>query len=333
MKREPPRRPDRPIEAGGDVVWLHVEDDTDERLDALVAERTRLSRSRVAALIASGEVTVNGGPAQKSYRPRAGDEIRVEIPPPPPIELAAQHLPIDVVYEDEHLVVVDKPHGMVVHPAPGHPDGTVVNALLGRYGDLSPIGLPRRPGVVHRLDRDTSGLMIVARREEAHQALSAALARREVGRGYLAAVWGRFEPERATIDRPMARHPGDRRRMAVVEGGRRAVTHVRWLERWPAADLLAIRLETGRTHQIRVHLADSGHPVVGDPVYGSGRERGMSGAGGQWAARFARRVGRLFLHAARLSFVHPVTGDELTFTSELPEPLAGALSWARETAS
>lgn len=333
MRREPSRRPDRPTEPGAETVRLRIEADADERLDALLAERTRLSRSRIAALIAAGEVTVNEEPVQKSYRPRAGDEIRVEIPPPPPIELAAQDLPIDVVYEDEHLVVVDKPHGMVVHPAPGHPDGTVVNALLGRYGDLSPIGLPRRPGIVHRLDRDTSGLMIVARREEAHQALSAALARREVGRGYLAAVWGRFEPERSTIDRPIARHPNDRKRMAVVEDGRRAVTHVRWLERWPAADLLAIRLETGRTHQIRVHLADTGHPVVGDPVYGAGWERGMTGAGGQWAARFARRVGRLFLHAARLSFVHPATGDELTFTSELPEPLAGALAWARDSAS
>jgi 23S rRNA pseudouridine1911/1915/1917 synthase len=316
-----------------ETVRLRIEHDTDARLDALLAEHTRLSRSRIATLIAAGEVRVNDTPVSKSYRPRAGDEIRLEIPPPPPIELAAEALPIDVIYEDEHLVVIDKPHGMVVHPAPGHPGGTVVNALLGRYGDLSPVGLPRRPGIVHRLDRDTSGLMIVARRAEAHQALSAALARREIGRGYLAAVWGRFEPEEMTIDRPIARHPKDRKRMAVVQDGRRAVTHVRWLERWPAADLLAIRLETGRTHQIRVHLADTGHPVVGDPVYGAGWERGMTGVGGQWAARFARRAGRLFLHAARLSFVHPATGTELTFTSELPEPLAGALAWARDTAS
>jgi len=256
----------------------------------------------------------------------------MEVPPPPPARLAAQDIPVEVVYEDEHLVVVDKPHGMVVHPAPGHPDGTLVNALLGRYGELSPIGLPARPGIVHRLDRDTSGLMVVARRAEAQAALSAALARREIGRGYLAAVWGRFEPEETTIDRPIARHPKDRKRMAVVEGGRRAATHLRRLERWPAADLLAVRLETGRTHQIRVHAADVGHPVVRDPIYGAGWERGMTGAGGQWAIRFARRAGRLFLHAARLTFAHPATGEELTFTSELPEPLAGALAWARETA-
>jgi 23S rRNA pseudouridine1911/1915/1917 synthase len=222
---------------------------------------------------------------------------------------------------------------MVVHPAPGHPTGTLVNALLGRYGTLSPVGLPRRPGIVHRLDRDTSGLMIVAREAEAHRALAAALARREVGRGYLAAVWGRFEPDGTTIDRPIGRHPRDRKRMAVVEDGRRAITHVRRLERWPAADLLAVRLETGRTHQIRVHVADLGHPVVCDPIYGAGWERGMTGAGGQWAARFARRVQRLFLHAAHLSFVHPVNGEAMTFSSELPEPLAGALAWARETVS
>lgn len=316
-----------------DVVRFRVDEDVEERLDAWLAARMRQSRSQLAALITGERVTVDGAPVSKSYRPRAGDEIRVEVPPPPPVELAAEEIPVEVVYEDEHLVVVDKPHGMVVHPAPGHPTGTLVNALLGRYGELSPVGLPLRPGVVHRLDRDTSGLMIVARRAETHQALAAALARREVGRGYLAAVWGRFEPERATIDRPIGRHPKDRKRMAVIEGGRRAVTHVRRLERWPAADLLAIRLQTGRTHQIRVHVADLGHPVICDPIYGAGWERGMTGAGGQWALRFARRVERLFLHAARLSFVHPATGEELAFSSELPEPLAGALAWARETSS
>lgn len=319
--------------ADAETVRVRIEDDADERLDALLGARTRLSRSKVASLIGEKRVTVNGAPTVKSYRPKAGDEILVEIPPPPPVDLVAQDIPVPVVHEDEHLLVVDKPHGMVVHPAPGHPDGTLVNALLGRYGELSPIGLPRRPGIVHRLDRDTSGLLIVARREEAHRALASALSRRRVGRGYLAAVWGGFEPEEATIDRPIGRHPKDRKRMAVVEDGRPAVTHVRRLERWPATDLLAIRLETGRTHQIRVHLADTGHPVVEDPVYGPGWERGMTGAGGQWALRFARRTGRLFLHAARLSFVHPATRERMTFTSELPEPLSGALEWARESVS
>jgi len=322
--------PERPTP---EVVRFHVDADIDERLDAWLSARLRLSRSQIASLIVDGKVTVDGGGVNKSYRPRAGDDVRVEIPPPPPNELVAEDIPVNVVYEDEHLLVVDKPHGMVVHPAPGHPTGTLVNALLGRYGTLSSVGLPRRPGIVHRLDRDTSGLMIVAREAEAHRALAAALSRREVGRGYLAAVWGRFEPDRTTIDRPIGRHPGDRKRMAVVEDGRRAVTHVQRLERWPAADLLAVRLQTGRTHQIRVHVADLGHPIVGDPIYGPGWERGMTGAGGQWAARFARRTQRLFLHAARLSFVHPVSGEALTFSSALPEPLAGALAWARETAS
>ncbi|MFW6084375.1 MAG: RluA family pseudouridine synthase [Gemmatimonadota bacterium] len=322
--RSPPTEPE--------TFRLAVDDDTAERIDALLADRSRLSRSQVAALIAEERVRVDGRPISKSYRPRAGDRIVMEIPPPPPNELVPEDIPVEVVYEDDHLLVVEKPYGMVVHPAPGHETGTLVHALLGPYGSLSPVGLPRRPGIVHRLDRDTSGLLIVARRAEAHRALSKALAAREVGRGYLAAVWGRFDRERATIDRPIGRDPNDRKRMAVVEGGRRAVTHVRRLERWPAADLIAVRLETGRTHQIRVHLADTGHPIVCDPFYGAGWERGMTGAGGQWALRFAGRVDRLFLHAARLSFVHPVTGEELTFTSSLPEPLAGALAWARSTA-
>lgn len=316
-----------------EVVRFHLDEDVDERVDTWLSGRLSLSRSQVASLITEGKVRVDGDIVSKSYRPRSGADIRVEIPAPPAIDLVAEDLPIDVVYEDDHLLVVDKPHGMVVHPAPGHPTGTLVNAILGRYGTLSPVGLPRRPGIVHRLDRDTSGLMIVAREAEAHRSLAEALARREIGRGYLAAAWGRFEPEQTTIDRPIGRHPKDRKRMAVVEGGRRAITHVRRLERWPAADLLAVRLQTGRTHQIRVHASDLGHPLVRDPVYGAGWERGMAGAGGQWAAHFARRAGRLFLHAARLSFVHPVSGEQLTFSSDLPEPLAAALAWARETAS
>lgn len=314
-----------------ETVSIHVAADSDDRLDAIVAGRTALSRSQAAELIGDGRILVNGGAVRKSYRPRAGDDIVVQLPAPPSTDLAAEDIPIPVIYEDEHLVVVDKPHGMVVHPAPGHWTGTLVNALLGRYGTLSSVGLPLRPGVVHRLDRDTSGLMIVARRDDAHRVLARALSRREVGRGYLTAAWGRVEPEEQTIDRPIARHPKDRMRMAVVDDGRRAVTHVQHLERWPAADLLAIRLETGRTHQIRVHLAALGHPVVCDPVYGAGWERGMMGAGGQWALRLARMCDRLFLHAAHLSFVHPVSGERLSFTSPLPEPLAGAVAWARET--
>jgi 23S rRNA pseudouridine1911/1915/1917 synthase len=312
---------------------IDVGEDVGERLDAYLADRLSLSRSRVAALVAEGLVTVNGAAARKSYRPAAGDRIEVEVPPLPAVDLAPERIDVPVVFEDDHLLVVDKPAGLVVHPAPGHPSGTLVNALLAITDRLSPVGAPLRPGIVHRLDRDTSGLLVVAKTEEAHRALAADLARRRVGRGYLAAAWGRVEPEEMTIDRPIGRSPADRKRMAVVPGGRRAVTHVRRLERWPAADLLAVRLETGRTHQIRVHLTDMGHPLVGDPVYGRGWERGMSGAGGRWAEELVRRCGRLFLHAARLSFRHPATGERLAFTSRLPALLTEAVAWARASST
>jgi len=313
-------------------IRIDIDADLEDRIDAVLSNHTQLSRSRITALIEAGAVEVNGARVRKSYRPRAGDTILMAIPPLPPVELIPEDIPVEIVFEDEHLVVVDKPSGLVVHPAPGHPSGTLVNALLARPGSLSSVGLPNRPGIVHRLDRDTSGLLVVARQDKAHQILAAALSRREVGRGYVAATWGHIEPEEMTIDRPIARHPKDRKRMAVVDDGRPSITHVRRLERWPAADLLAIRLETGRTHQIRVHLKHIGHPVVGDPIYGPGWERGMSGAGGVWATVFARKAGRLFLHAARLSFKHPISGEQLSFTSALPEPLAAAVEWARGTA-
>lgn len=315
-----------------DRIRIDIDADLEDRLDAILSTRTNLSRSRVTTLIEAGAVEVNGQHVRKSYRPRAGDTILVAIPSSPPVDLLPEDIPIDIIYEDEDLVVVDKPYGLVVHPAPGHPAGTLVNALLARTESLSSVGLPNRPGIVHRLDRDTSGLLVVARRDEAHRILSKALSRREVERGYVAATWGRLGPEEITIDYPIGRHPKDRKRMAVVERGRPSVTHVRRLESWPAADLLAIRLETGRTHQIRVHLRHTGHPVVGDPIYGPGWERGMSGAGGVWATEFGRQAGRLFLHAARLSFKHPTSGEEMTFNSPLPKRLARAVTWARDNA-
>ncbi|MDT8435913.1 MAG: RluA family pseudouridine synthase [Gemmatimonadota bacterium] len=308
---------------------IAIDADADERLDALLARRLDLSRSRAAALIEDGRVRLAGATVRKSHRPRAGECFVVELPPEPSVELRPEPIPVPVVYEDGHLLVVDKPAGLVVHPAPGHPSGTLVNALLHITDRLSPLGLPHRPGIVHRLDRDTSGLLVVAKDAGTHRALSEALARRRVKRGYVAAAWGRFEPELARIDAPIGRHPRDRTRMAVVDGGRPAVSHVRRLERWAAADLLAVRLQTGRTHQIRVHLAHSGHPVVGDPLYGGDRERGLAGAADRWARELRRRCGRMFLHAARLEFVHPASGERLRFTSRLPEPLASALTWAR----
>ncbi len=314
-----------------DARRIEVATDSEQRLDAFLAGRLDTSRSRVAQWIEEGLVRLNGGPVRKSHRPRAGDLLDVEVPPEPVVDLLPEPIPVRIVFEDDHLLVVDKPAGLVVHPAPGHPSGTLVNALLAITDRLSPVGAPLRPGIVHRLDRDTSGLMVVAKDERTHRGLSADLARRRVMRGYLAAAWGRIDLEEQTIDRPLARHPKDRKRMAVVPGGRRAVTHVRRLERWIAADLLALRLETGRTHQIRVHLADAGHPIVGDPVYGRDWQRGIGGAGGRWAEELARRSGRLFLHAARLGFRHPETGERLTFTCPLPEPLAGAVAWARNS--
>ena len=312
-------------------IHLEVESDSAARLDAWLSDRLNLSRSRVAALVSEGGVRVGDEPVRKSYRPRAGDRIDVELPAIPTTSLSAEPISVPIVYEDEFLLVVDKPSGLVVHPAPGHRSGTLVNALLACTDRLSSIGLPFRPGIVHRLDRDTSGLMVVAKEDSAHRTLAGDIAARRVGRGYLSMSWGHLVEERFRVERPIGRHPKDRKRMAVVQTGRRAVTHVRRLEQFAAADLVALRLQTGRTHQIRVHLLDLGHPIVGDPVYGRAWERGIMGAGGRWASELARRAGRLFLHSARLSFDHPVSEERLTFTSPLPEPLASALTWARET--
>jgi len=314
-----------------EVHRFRVDDDPDDRLDAYLADRLRLSRSRIAELVADGKVLVDGRPTRKSHRPRKGEEVTVTVPPPPATAIVPEALPLEVVYEDEHLAVVDKRAGVVVHPAAGHHGGTLVNALLYHLGSLSSIGEPTRPGIVHRLDKDTSGLMVVARSDVAHRRLSRAIARREVRRGYIAASWGHVGEDEFAVDAPIARDPARRQRMAVVEGGRPARTLFRRLERWPAADLLAVRLHTGRTHQIRVHLRHLGHPIVGDPIYGVRWSLGMTGAGGRWAEEFERRSGRLFLHAARLGFTHPVTHAPLAFTSELPEPLAAALAWARGT--
>ena len=316
-----------------DPLRVHVETDSEDRLDAFLADRLAISRNRVASLMDDGRVLLHGQPVRKSYRPRAGDELLVDVPPPPDIAVKPEPIPVSVVFEDEFLLVVDKPAGLVVHPAPGHPSGTLVNALLHRTDRLSTIGAPLRPGIVHRLDRDTSGLMVVAKDEAAHRTLSADIAARKVGRGYIAACWGRLEPDQLTIDRPVGRHLKDRKRMAVVANGRPSVTHVRRLERFVAADLLAVRLQTGRTHQIRVHLLDAGHPIVGDPIYGDGWQRGFTGAGGRWADELARRAGRLFLHAARLTFRHPVSDERLVFSSPLPGTLAGAVDWARDSTS
>lgn len=303
-----------------------------ERLDAhLAARMPELSRSRVARLIGEGAVLLNGRRARKSERVEPGDTVEVDVPDPEPSRVEAEPIPLDIVYEDRDLLVVNKPAGLVVHPAPGHASGTMVNALLHHVSDLSGIGGVRRPGIVHRLDKDTSGLIMVAKHDRSHRRLSRALKRRQVHRSYLTASWGHLDADRRTVDAPVGRSRRHRKRMAVLDGGRRAVTHFERLERWVAADLLRAQLETGRTHQIRVHLEHIGHPVVGDDLYGGGGARGISGTGHAWARDLERRVHRQFLHAHRLVFDHPRTGERVELECPLPPDLADAADWAAET--
>jgi 23S rRNA pseudouridine1911/1915/1917 synthase len=316
----------------GDWTEIRVEDEPGARLDTWLAERLDLSRSRAAALIEGGHVLLNGRPPRKRDRPAQGDVLRVRVPAPEPSPLEPEAIPLDIVYQDADLLVVDKPAGMVVHPAPGHRGGTLVNALLHAVDDLSGIGGVLRTGIVHRLDRDTSGLLLVAKHDAAHRRLADDLRHRRIRRRYLALAWGHLPEAQATVDAPIGRHPGDRKRMAVVEGGRRAVTRFRRVEAWRAADLLQAQLETGRTHQIRVHLLHLGHPVVGDATYGAGRERGFSGPARAWARELARRTPRQFLHAAELRLSHPRTGEELRFRSPLPPDLQAVVDWARAEA-
>ncbi len=301
-----------------------------ERLDAFLAARfEHLSRSRAAQLIEAGHVTVNERIPKKSEKVSAGDVVLVRLPAPEPSAVTPEDIPLNIVYQDKDLLVIDKPAGLVVHPGAGHKGGTLVNALLHHIKDLSGIGGVLRPGIVHRLDRDTSGLMIVAKNDETHRALSAALKKREIRRRYLVAAWGHLPQDELVVDAPIGRLPHDRKKMAVVPTGRPAVTKFKRLERWRGADLLKAELQTGRTHQIRVHLLSIGHPVVGDALYSPAGERGISGPAQPWARALARRTPRQFLHAAELAFRHPRTREVMRFASELPEDLAVAAAWAR----
>lgn len=301
-----------------------------QRLDAFIASHLpQLSRSRAAQLIEAGGVRVNDRIPKKSEKVAAGDVVLVVVPAPAETRVAAENVPLDIVYQDSDLIVIDKPAGMVVHPAPGNYAGTLVNALLHHIKDLSGIGGVMRPGIVHRLDKDTSGLMLVAKNDHAHRVLSAALKKREIKRRYLVAAWGHLSDEERVVDAPIGRSPQGRKKMAVVEQGRPARTRFKRLERWKGADLLLAELQTGRTHQIRVHLLSIGHPVVGDRLYAPSGERGMSGSASGWARMLARQVGRQFLHATELAFRHPRTGEILRFRSDLPLDLKAAAEWAR----
>ena len=307
----------------GDRYEFVVSDDSGPaRLDAWLAgqpalSQTGLSRSRLQALAADGLITVNDQPARPAQRVRPGDAIVVSVPPvAAPADLVPQDIPLAVVYEDSHVAVVDKPAGLAVHPGPGHPDGTLVNALLARCPDIRGIGGELRPGIVHRLDRDTSGLMVVAKTQPAHIRLTEQLKDRSVLKEYLGVAVGLVTPASGVIDAPIARDPRHRQRMAVDAGGRVARTHYETEAELPDHTLLRLRLETGRTHQIRVHLAYQGYPLLGDPVYG----------------KASGRIGRQFLHAARLGFRHPETGEWSEHEAGLPIDLARLLAKLRSHA-
>ena len=312
---------------------IHItttEADAGQRLDkSLSTQLPELSRSRIKALIEAGQVTLANGetlcdPARKV---KSGEEICITIPPPEPAIPEPQAIPLNIVYEDDALLVIDKPVGLTVHPAPGNPDGTLVNALLAHCGDsLSGIGGVARPGIVHRLDKDTSGLMAVAKSDAAHQTLSAQLAERSMKRTYQAIVWGIPLPTSGSIEGTIGRSPKNRKKMAVVsKGGKPAVTHYTLLESFGSASLIECRLETGRTHQIRVHMGHLGHALLGDPLYGTKRKNTPVEL-----ADFLKNFNRQALHACALTLKHPKTNKTQSFTSPLPEDIQTLLDLLRD---
>lgn len=285
---------------------LHPEQ-AGERLDSYLSGAVEgLTRSAAQGLLENGLVTCEGKPLKKNYKLAGGEELVLTLPEVRETDLVPEDIPLDLVYEDDDIIIVNKPRGMVVHPAAGNWSGTLVNALMFHCGArLSGINGEHRPGIVHRIDKDTSGLLVIAKNDAAHQSLAAQIAAHTARREYQAIVVGSPKLERGTVDKPIARHKTDRKRMAIVEGGRDAVTHYEVLRRYAGYTHMAFSLETGRTHQIRVHMASIGHPIIGDPLYGRSRDR-FSDIGGQC------------LHAARLTLTHPKTGETLVFTSELP---------------
>ena len=299
------------------LILQTASEDAGKRLDAWLAEQTELTRSAVQKLMEEGRVTAAGKPLAKNTRLTGGETVSVELPEPEAVDIVPQNIPLDVVYEDEDVIVVNKPKGLVVHPAPGHPDGTLVNALLYHCGEsLSGVGGQKRPGIVHRIDRDTSGLIIAAKNDAAHLALAAQLADHTLARTYECLAVGNFREDSGTVNAPIGRHPVDRKRMAVVrQGGREAVTHWEVIARYPGVTHLRCRLETGRTHQIRVHLAHIGHPILGDTVYGA--KKPVPGLTGQC------------LHAVGLRFLHPRTGEPVELTCPLPEEFVRMLDKLR----
>lgn len=293
------------------------EEEAGTRIDLYLArEIPDISRSRFQQLINEGQVLVNARAVRPSYRLRPGDEISVHLPPAETPQIIPEPIPIEIVYEDQDVLVVNKPRGMVVHPGAGHYRGTLVNALLYHCTDLSGINGVLRPGIVHRLDKETSGLLMVAKNDAAHLSLATQLKERRILREYLALVYGQLKEDAGTIIAPIGRHPRDRQKMAVTPTGREAITHYKVVERFTRYTLLKLRLATGRTHQIRVHLTHIGHPVVGDLKYGPARlHLGLNGQ---------------FLHAGVIGFAHPTTGEFLRFEAPLPPELTAVLTRLRE---
>jgi 23S rRNA pseudouridine1911/1915/1917 synthase len=287
-----------------------------QRLDAFIAGETSFSRSAVQRMIDSGDVLLNMKEAPSKAKVKAGDEVSVTPPMPEITDILPQDIPLDIVYQDADIAVINKPKGMVVHPAAGNPDGTLVNAIMYHIKDLSGIGGEIRPGIVHRIDRMTSGLLVIAKNDNAHVFLSDQLKTHAVSRVYYALCEGNFREDSGTVDAPIARHRTDRKKMAVDPNGRSAVTHWRVLERFGDMTLLRVELETGRTHQIRVHMAYIKHPIVGDEVYGHAKN--SLGIVGQ------------ALHAGELRLTHPATGEEMVFTAPLPEEFVNALEKLRK---
>jgi 23S rRNA pseudouridine1911/1915/1917 synthase len=304
-----------------DVLRAVVGDDQHNlRLDRALGELfPQQSRNFLAKLITAGKVSVAGKPATKpSHRVEAGQQLTVEVPSATPSSMPPQDLPITILYQDEDVAVIDKPAGLVVHPAAGHPDQTLVNALLHHVQDLSGVGGELRPGIVHRLDKDTSGVLLVAKNDDAHRKLTAAWNTDAVRKDYVALVYGTPGEDRGAIDAPIGRDPRDRKRMAIVADGRRAITEYELAERLRYASLLRCRLRTGRTHQIRVHMKHLGHPIVGDPVYSGPQWRGIPDKKIQ---RVLSSLGRQALHAARITFPHPRDGKVMVVESALPADL------------
>jgi len=283
-------------------------EDSGKRADVVLSERFSVTRTAAARLLDEGAALVNDMAAAKNRKLKEGDILSLELPPVKETETLPENIPLSIVYEDDDIAVIDKPKGMVVHPAAGNEDGTLVNALLYHMGDrLSGIGGERRPGIVHRIDKDTSGLLVIAKNDFAHNILSEGLKTHSIDREYMAVAIGNFKEDSGTVNKPIDRNPKDRKKMAVVAGGREAITHYTVAERFGQYTLLAIKLETGRTHQIRVHMSSIGHPLLGDEVYGGGKSNLKIHLEGQT------------LHAYRLTLTHPRSGEVMTFESPLPE--------------